>query len=1048
MTNDATKIQQKASNPTLSVWVNASAGTGKTKVLTDRVLRLLLEGVSPEKILCLTFTKAAAAEMSNRLFEILGKWVSVDNETLALSLESLTGRPASDEILTRARRLFAIVLETQGGMKIMNFHSFCQSLLKRFPLEAGVSPYFQIIDENETPLLLRQVASRLSFNKDYFDEFSKFVDESSLFKFVSDTLKDVALFERLFEKYETLEGIETALRQELHLKAEDSVEKIKKDLVPVGDFEEYFFFYITTKYTIRTSKPKSYEGTLEEFHERGEKFLEAHQKILSCQLVQNTLTLLSIIQSILSEYKAEKERRNVLTYDDLIFKVKTLLSKSKMAAWVLYKLDGGLDHILIDEAQDTNPSQWEIVRLLSEEFFAGKGRKDDLSRTLFVVGDRKQSIYRFQGADASEFEKMRHFFEQKIPSNFEQLPMNISFRSSAPILDLVNLVLENKEAEQGILLPDEKAIHIPFRSKDAGIVEIYPVEKDEEKEKFDDWALLSSRIEDKKTGSQKTAQKIADKIECMLQDKEYLVSQKRPIEPKDILILVRKRTSFIPELVRLLKQKNIPVAGTDRLTLKDHIAVKDLVTLGNFLLLPSDDLTLACLLKSPFFGIEEDELLCLCQGRQTSTLFDYLRTVRSDIYEKLTTLLNLVSQISPFELFSYALDIFGGREKFYKRIGIDSKEVLDEFLNLALAYEEQNTPSLQNFLSYFEQTDITIKRDLDQGDLNAIRIMTVHGSKGLQGNIVFLPDTRGGLTPSKNGYLHWKNGLPFWVPRANLNTEYTLSLKESLDEAEKAEYRRLLYVALTRAKDRLYIYGFDKKQKAKEYNWYSMITSSLPDYVEGEIYHMEKTEPSPKTLSEKGLNSAPSMPLTKPDWLEKKAPEEKPLDKPLSPSKLTDEEIEAPSPLQKTSLMRGSYIHALLQKLPNVPKEKWEKVATFMKPEDLTDFNVSAFLQKLEEPVFNHLFAPHSFTEVPIVGTFEGHIISGKVDRLVVLEKEVLLIDYKTNRFVPKDENAVPVLYKKQMSAYKTILEKIFLDKTIKSYLLWTENLNLMELHL
>lgn len=1088
MTLNPSDIQRTASDPRVSAWVSASAGTGKTKVLSDRVLRLLLDGNEPEKILCLTYTKSASAEMSNRLFEILSRWVSAPKQDLIRELHELNGQMPDEKTLIRARQLFALVLEAKGGMKIMTFHSFCQSLLKRFPIEAGVSPYFEAADDTLAAELLNKAALQAFNNpvlRGAFETMADYLDDKSLKKLLDNMIKDASLLRESFENFPDEKKFAERLRLLLDLDAKappavlikrilppeflplkenkDGQDENSADGIPTSKeaaekketeqlkraFDAFKFQYIN-----KTDEeiPKRCK---EEKRAFAEQVYETNIQLKAWKVYDLTLAMVKVARDILESYKRQKEQRGVLDYDDLILSAKALLEKSDMASWVLYKLDGGIDHILVDEAQDTSPDQWAIVRPITEEFFSGQGRSEKI-RTLFVVGDRKQSIYSFQKADPGKFEQMRHFFGEKIKSAlgkdaFREVPLNISFRSTQSVLDLVNMVLQNGLSRQGILLENEEAFHIPHRDKAAGRVEIYPLIKDEKKEEDSPWFIPSKKQKEIPSALKQTAQDIADKIEQMIKGKELLPSRGTPIEAKDIMILVRKRTGdFINTLVRLLKEKGIPVAGVDRLALKEHTAVIDLLSLGNFLLLPEDDLTLAALLKSPLFNVTEEELYDLCSKRGQNSLYRQIQLQNRPLYERLKQIADLTDTVTPFSLFSYVLGPLGGKASFLKRLGQDAAEALDEFLNLALDYEQNNTPSLQTFLQWIQNNDIVIKRDLDQGDLNAVRIMTVHGSKGLQGNIVFLPDTRGRLA-NMDDCLFWEKGVPLYVPNKETMLPETVRMKEKMQKAAQEEYRRLLYVALTRAKDRLYIYGYDKQKKAADYNWYDMITSSLSGYDAAKPYILfnEQREMPPLKPAEEKQEAK----VREPAWLSRPPVSEPAPSKPLSPSKLAEEEPPSPSPVEEKralALLRGTYLHLLLQKLPQLSPEKWEKTARVLRPEELPEETALSGAEKvfrlLQDERFKEMFGPNSLAEAPLIGTIGTQVFSGQVDRLVVKEDEILLIDYKTNQHPPKNKNEISPLYKTQVIAYKEILKNIFPDKKIRPFLLWTETLDLMEL--
>ncbi len=1040
---EITQKQQTAAHPLNSVWVSASAGSGKTKVLTDRVLNLLLTGTPPEKLLCLTFTKAAAAEMSNRITSTLKLWAIQSDEELTSLLKELRGFYPSNEMLKIARSLFVKVLETPGGLKIMTIHSFCQSILKRFPIEARISPQFEVIDEVKSHALMQQ-----AINETFLDARSKqqtailsdYLYEKSIKSIFDMILQNQSTLEERLATYKDINLLKNNLKKYFKIQNYNSKIEIISEHFNPEEFNKLRALYLTQKDTVKKTQEKEPKAFL---------MFDTVNNLKSFQLVEVTVALTNLIQYILKKYKTLKKEESFLDYSDLISITKNLLKKSGMSDWVLFKLDGGIDHILIDEAQDTNPEQWEIIRLIAEEFFSGLGRETEHVRTIFAVGDKKQSIYSFQGADPDEFERMHTFFKNRVLSSekkFETVPLNMSFRSTDAVLKLVNMLLSNPKARSGLLNQGEEAIHIPFRANDAGLVEIWPLEQPLEKEDTPSWSFP----EPNKTPSAVTmlAEKIATKIKQMVGN-ELLESKGRPIEPGDIMILVRKRNKIVAEIVRALKEKNVPVAGVDRIVLTEHIAVQDLISVARFVLLPEDDLNLACLLKCPLFKISEEELFELAHNRGNHSLFTMVQKQCPDIAKKLNQILNQADKMPVFEFFSYLLGPLNGRKDFISRLGEEANEALDEFLSLTLNFETTEIPSLQNFLKWINNRKVEIKRDLDQSGINAVRIMTVHASKGLQGNIVFLPDTRS-VPKAKDTFLWTKDNLPIWVASSQLKTQQIDDLYEDLDNLQFQEYNRLLYVALTRAKDRLYITGWDnrKTKNPNKANWYDLILDSLPTEIKADADGIIRiTSPQLKEVKKESVQVEEEKNIVLPDFVFKNAISEGPLSKPLMPSKLDEEETESHSALGQDrayALKRGTFIHQLLQYLPDVPENKRKEIALKLKPQDI-DIPENLF-DIFEKEEFKHLFSQNSQAEVPIVGVLNGQVISGQIDRLSICENDIYLIDFKSNKYVPKTHLDVPVTYQKQMKTYKDLLKKIFPDKVIHTYLLWTENLTLMEL--
>ena len=1036
---DVNKTQRQASNPLSSVWVSASAGSGKTKVLSDRVLNLLLLNGKPEKLLCLTFTKAAAAEMANRVTGILKNWAVCSDEELASHIENLTGETPEEETLVRARRLFAEVLETPGGMKIMTIHSFCQSVLMRFPLEAGVPPNFDIIDDVKAQALL-------------FDALEEVLSLENL-------QPDI----RLLAGYQTLDQLTTLLKsllshrsKLLELTARNSLEYLIHELKRNFNIENYQsekqiiqssfnpdeWDSIKNKYLSKNGMPDGRKKVTD----TALKACETEQKIRNFRLVRLTAALLNLAYEILKVYQNKKRAAGLLDYNDLIDDTKKLLEKSHAAAWVLFKLDGGIDHILVDEAQDTNPDQWAIIRLLAEEFFSGEDHHDTI-RTIFAVGDKKQSIYSFQGAEPSEFERMRLLFDEKVRASeneFETIPFNLSFRSTRPVLELVNRVLSHPQARKGILLPNEQATHVAYRDQDAGLVEVWPLEESIKADQPQPWKPPIERVQNQSALS-RLAEKIALRIQEMIENGELLESAGRPVCPGDFLILVQRRQQLVTEIVRQLKEKGIPVAGIDRLDLGTHIAVQDMMAAAKFALLPEDDLNLACLLKSPLIKMTEDDLFQAAYGREKQTLWQRVQALFPKQADILKSFLNQADKVPPYEFFAYILGPAGGRRHFVSRLGMEANEALDEFLNLALSFEQNEVPSLQHFVDWMDaRQKIEIKRDMESSQ-NAVRVMTVHGSKGLQGNIVFIPQTNA-LKRNRPPFI-WVNGIPLWVPNQEMRSQETQALQTLSDEEEDDESRRLLYVALTRARDRLYICGYKNAKNFKTCCWYDLIRESLATYPEDEGGVIRIHSSQVRSVSVADEQKSDIAPSSLPKWVRQMAPDEPVPPRPLSPSKPEGVVYERDSVVtsgQAAAMRRGVFIHQLLQYLPDVPVDKWETVIKRLKPADV---DVPENLESLlKTEAYQFIFGANSLSEVPVVGVWKNKGVSGQIDRLIVGEKEVWIVDFKTNRHVPTTQASVPDVYKEQLSAYKGLIKDIFPDKVIKTYLLWTENLTLMEI--
>lgn len=1107
----AGKAQQLAAHPNHSVWVAASAGSGKTKVLTDRVLNLLLEGCVPERILCLTFTKAAAAEMANRVRVRLGEWAIFPENDLQKSLENLQGSPPSVEKMERARTLFGITLDTPGGLKIQTIHSFCQSLLKRFPLEAGLSPFFEVANDTERQMLLKTASHNvmedpkhqrtmqdltLRFSEQTLEELNDFIlQERDSFKnlclvppgnntsvVVSSVFPESSL--RVLEEGEAIQGLnntmtldgfvanapcndgeektdllhnlithipQESLRKNLSLFEEGSSSDQERGRAltrfltlsieeKMRNHEGYLSLFLTQKGEKRacllTQKVAHqfppFKDLLEEEGGRLERWLTAYHEL---EIATVSKAFLNYSLAFLETYEALKKTQSLLDYEDLILKAAALL-KNPGCHWVLYKLDGGLDHILVDEAQDTSPTQWQVIRAIAEEFYANSA-DDPRDRTLFIVGDGKQSIYSFQGADPTVFAQMQQdlsTFARTSGKIWKDIDLTVSFRSAPEILAVVDAVFSSCP------LSHHPLHHIPFRKEASGHVEVWPLIKEEKDEPLESWRPpLAQRRPD--SPQRRLAQLIAKKIKGWLVGCGPLA---KPIVPGDILILVRRRTAFVDTLIRALKEHEVPVAGIDRLWLLESLAVQDLLKIGELLLLPEDNLTLATVLKGPLCGLSEKDLFDLAHGREKSSLWQRFQkeTKFDEVKVLLNDLLSQVDFLTPFALFSYILGPLGGRKKWQDRLGPESLDSLDEFLNLCLSFQEEKTSSLQGFLHWISQEVIELKRDLDQS--NQVRVMTVHGSKGLQAPIVFLPDTTQ-IPLDLPSFEFYENTL-VWLPPASKDVPLTKELKQKLREKQQEEYNRLLYVALTRAQDALYVCGWEGSSQK---TWYDLVTQGIQkigEEIDFDSFPHEDLTGKGWRLSS-GENSEVAVPTPEkppffflPPWL-KNSPASELSPQFLRPSKGEDEGSFVASEFGKFGTQRGILIHRLLETLAPVSEDIRTGIASkYLEKEQIPKDIAREMIETVNRvyKAYPDLFGPRSQGEVPIMGRVGDSLLSGQIDRLVMARDHILCIDFKTHTHVPEGLRNIPQAYVRQMALYQLSLSQIYPEQPIVCGILWT----------
>lgn len=1121
--------QYAAAQPGGSVWVSANAGTGKTRVLVDRIARLLLDGAPPQKILCLTFTKTAAAEMAERINTQLGAWALMDDQALGEDLRLLTQAEPDEATRQTARRLFARVLDVPGGLKIRTIHSFCESLIARFPIEAGVAPHFSVIDERTTAELLFEARERMLERTvmepagalaQAIETIAEHVGEDDFTSLMQNLANNRAKLADALDDFARQGGIGPAVTKLVGLQAhETSVAAIENafdsaldadalvvaaDALSRGaktsqDFavklraylknpdraplfqSDYAPLFVTQAGEARKKLiTKGAEAAGDTLAAEQTRVLAALDKLKARATADATGHLLVVGRAMLDGYERLKRVRAHLDYDDLIDKARALLMVDGGVSWVHFKLDGGIDHILVDESQDTSPAQWDIVKRIAAEFYAGAGVHEDHQdspqakpRTVFAVGDEKQSIYSFQGADPHEFGRMQAHFESRVKNaggQFSAIPLITSFRTTRAVLQVVDRVFANPDAADGLTFAGERVAHDSHRLGEAGLVEVWPTFKPLEKATSEPWDVPVDYVSEERA-EMRLARQIADTIKGWIDTKTMLTSQDRPIQAGDILILVRRRARFAEEMVRQLKSRTIPVAGADRMVLTEQMAVMDLLAAGRFSVLPEDDLSLAEVLKSPLVGLSEDELFTLAHPRRGS-LWAELKHRRGELpsfaqaHSVLSNLLARADFMPPYEFYAGLLRD-GGRLALTRRLGVDAEDPIDEFLSLALDFERTHTPSLQGFLHWLTASAQQIKRDMDvQGD--RVRVMTVHGAKGLEAGIVFLTDTCTKPDGRQDGPIQWLGGKEsdtpsgvLWAPHKDARCQVFQDQTDAERSEREREYRRLLYVAMTRAKDRLYITGFEDSRGRAEGCWYNLIQPVVADVGQEIPFGDDETawryETPQEVEPKKAATTQPArVDVRLPDWAKAPAPLEDSPPKPLTPSRPEPEAPPALGPFagdQADRFKRGLLVHKLLEILPSLDPSKRASAAKAWLARPAHDLDpalqgdiLTETLSVLENPEFAPLFGPESLAEVSLSGVIEAQVVSARLDRLLVRTEDVLVIDYKTNRPAPKDPALVAPQYLGQMAGYRTLLARIYPNKQIRCLLLWTDGPHVMEL--
>ncbi len=1094
MTNDATDSQNQAADPRFSTWLSANAGSGKTRVLTDRVARLLLRGTDPQNILCLTYTKAAASEMQNRLFKRLGEWAMLDDDSLYKALAELNEeRPGS---LSRARTLFARAVETPGGLKIQTIHSFCSSILRQFPLEAGVSPQFRELDEPGQKALIEQVIDQMALaghpslpqisqlhSGDTLvglaldiarkrQSFEKEMSRTEIFRYLGVPLDQtigkilaVALKEGDLSFLRHAGGVigasQSANDQKLSAALSGLPAELSRQALQV--LEDCLLSGAGTKAgdfvpKIGTIPTKAFrEGPFQPYSERFEAIMaqvgEARGLRVSLEAASGTSALHDFANAFLTKYAAAKLASGALDFDDLIQKAQTLLTSASLQ-WVLYRLDGGIEHILVDEAQDTSPAQWKVIDALATEIIAGDGVRS--GRTLFVVGDRKQSIYSFQGADARVFGRMAETFADRMASTggLMMRELQYSFRSSTAVLSSVDTVFEG-DAGLGL---GQTVQHRAFHPEFAGRVDLWPLVPKNDQDEPPEWHDPVDRVAANDPKNQ-LANEIARAIRHMLEyetipDKN---GNPRPITAGDILILVQGRSDLFDHIIRACKAGDLPMAGADRLRIAGELAVKDLLALLSFLALQEDDLSLAAALRSPLFGWSEKQLYELAQGRKQRFLWAELRDRRDDFpdtVEMLDAFLRQVDFLRPYELLELILTRHGGRKRLLARLGPEAEDGIDELLTQALKYESDAVPSLTAFLTMAQSEDIEIKRQSDSsGEL--IRVMTVHGAKGLEAPVVILPDTTRAEKTQRETVMLAEGEVPVWRMSKENCPEILKPARALAEEADRDERRRLLYVAMTRAESWLLVCGVET-DKSKNH-WHELIEAGLqrmsPEVLDTAFgpglrvshgtWPLHAANGTPEAGSE--------LPLL-PDFLMSSAVA-RPVDpEPRSPSDLGGAKMLAGGDRDEAGALRyGTMIHSLLEHLPSTSRTHQAAARILAArnlpaPDDDMDGMIAEALANLDAHPW--LFDGNTLAEVDVAAFLPTlhQTVSGTIDRLIVGPDQVVAVDFKTNAVVPDGPEQVPEGILRQMGAYLEALEAVFPDRMVILQVLWTRSARLMEL--
>ena len=1135
--------QARASDPAASAFVSANAGSGKTHVLVQRVIRLLLDDVAPEKILCITFTKAAAANMAERVFTTLGHWVTLDDDALDAAIRD-AGIPHPNARLRKsARKLFACALETPGGLKVQTIHALCTRLLQQFPFEANVPARFAVLDDRDQNEMMERA------NLGVFLEASRQPESATgralmtamasaadvTFK---DVVREACLSRDHFMAWTDAAGSAHAAAAQisaaLGVNPDDRIEDVERDIVDgpnlprsrwqdialvletgsktdqdqaarlrgalvftgAAQVDEYLGVFLTEadrtpRKSVVTKKfcdSNPAIGRLIESEAR--RILPLIERRRAVVARDRTEALLHIATAAAANYRREKQERGLLDYDDLIDKTLEMLDRVS-SGWVHYKLDRGVDHVLIDEAQDTSPRQWDIVAHIISEFTSGAGARDGLVRTVFAVGDEKQSIFSFQGAAPREFDLRRRALQRKFEGaglKFDPVSFTYSFRSGPAILHAVDQVFREQDIFRSIHAVDiGNPIHHALADAGPGQIDLWELAEADDRQDIEGWRAPFDGVA-ATSPEVKLSRRIQAEIKTLVGSGIMTGSEgnRRPLRYGDMLVLVRRRGNAFDAVIQALKHAGIPVAGADRLKLTEHIAIIDLMNLADALLLPQDDLALAVALKSPLFGLGDDDLFKIAWQRKGS-----LRAALSaraaadgrlrDALWRLEQCERRFASETPFAFYAWLLGGDGGRARILRRLGHEANDALDEFLELALNYERKAPASLQGFMAWLRTADLEVKRDMEISR-DEVRVMTVHGAKGLESSVVFLVDTT--TSPSDTQRLKLINlqqgnadphapGVVVWAGRKAEDPPAVVAARAAMLGDTEDEYRRLLYVAMTRAADRLIVGGClpGNMRSVRPLSWYDLITKGLAgsdlqlQEIETAIGRVKRYARPEETAPSAAPVAAPSppAPLVLPNWLLTPAQPEISPESLLRPSDPADSErhpVRTAELLTQRAraLQRGTLVHRLLQSLPDIAAERRREAALAYLARNADGWTeaerqalAESTLTLIADERFAPVFAPGSRAEVSIVGRLERPggrpvLVSGQIDRLVVTENEVLIVDFKTNHAPPGRPDEAPRGYVRQLALYRAVLAKLYPQRVVRTALLWTESAELMEI--
>lgn len=1124
--NNTIKLQQIASNPKNSAWVFASAGSGKTKVLVDRVLRLLLDGIKPDKILCLTFTKVAASEMQNRINSELANWVLLSDKALNEKLFQLTGHRPENKILKKARILFTQILDEESKIKIQTIHSFCQNLVKIFPFEAGIKPNFEVIEEAQEKLLLQKAQKEVLKKAEIQDSLRNIVIKINA-KLHEETF--AGLISALLNKKEQL-----AILKENFFGIEGAIDEVFKNfsVVKNSSEEEIFAEFLSTAHVIpshdgihgvlklttaleesnlvtnkkiataikdflqnptlknfstyhqafftKENEPRKINGKVLEnpdlariCQDQRKLIIQFLDRLNSHKICNSTALLLKFVDQILEIYAQLKNQNSLLDYNDLIIETNRLLNNPNFSDWVKLKMDGLFDHILIDESQDTNHQQWNIIKSLTEDFFSGLGATNK-DRTIFIVGDEKQSIYSFQGAEPNISQEIFSYFSEKLKDHSNKLlkiDLNSSFRSLETVLKVVDKTFEDEKQQLAITKISDFQGHIAIRDG-IGRFEIWPQIKTKKAEKTAisyEWKVDFSPQENYYE-QEFLAEFIALKIKSLVESGYILEGFNRAVKYGDFMILLRNRKNGLDKnLTKFFHKYSIPSASPSKINFADNIIIQDLLAAAKFALFPYDDLNLACLLKSPIFSVNEEELfeICLVKNNNQISIYEAIAHLPkfSKTFQKLADLIKNSQELNCFEFFNSLLNEDNSHKKIISRFDQESLETLDKFILKTFDFCQNFSNDLHKFLDFIEKLNPELS--LSNSKNNQVLITTVHSAKGLQAPIVLLPDCCFNFNqlPSSKEKISWMefNGykLPIWCAKKDEENQLLKNHRQEKNNDAKDEYSRLLYVAMTRAENELYVGGFGSSND--EDSWYNLIKKSViseawqEEFLDeeskdlaGDKFEIENVlygvgEKSKKEI----LKQVQDEDAIRDDGDNTKSDNKEIEYQNFINNKLITKATQSSQVQINQSQIRGKLIHKILEVIGKNSKEDKEWLMNLSKKivSNETFLNKESRIEILEminkflsSEQFENLFLGEIKCEVPIIGEINNQMVNARIDLLVITENSILIIDYKTDKVAP---NKISSEYSQQLKIYEKLIKNLYPNHQIRSAILWLESLRL-----